>query len=940
MTLVTNLRAHNCISQLPVAAESLRIRYNGRYCLLPTATWQVPIPCKVRNTVRTDEIRQRFLDFFAEKNHLAMPGSSLVPQGDPSVLLTSAGMQQFKDYYLGLADPPHPRIATVQKCLRTDDIEEVGDTSHLTFFEMLGNFAFGDYFKEEAVAFAWELVTERFPFAKEQIWATVFGGEDDLGPDEDAERAWLAVGVPPERIVRYSGWKENWWGPTGDSGPCGPCSEIHLELAPNTDGHDCIGPACPCGRFLEIWNLVFNQYYSRVSNSQLHAGALNPLENVGVDTGAGLERWAVALQGVATPFETDLFQPIVQQTSELLGCTYGDDTDQDMGIRIICEHTRAAVFLISDGVLPGNVGRSYVLRRLIRRAMRHAYLLGCREPMLASLGRTCIELMGTAYPGLRTREEFILRMITQEEEGFLRSVNQGLPLLNGMLADLAQAGGKVLTGTDAFLLHDSYGFPIELTREVAGKRGVCVDEEGYLAAFREQQERSRQSAQFSIVQNLPTDFTGVTFTGYETTTDAATVVGIQQGDERTGKLDSGEEGLIVLDRTPFYAEGGGQVGDAGSISSAGGTFLVQNTYSPQADLIVHEGRVTKGAIVADSAVTATADAERRGNTARNHTATHLLHASLRSLLGEHVQQSGSLVAPDHLRFDFAHPDALTRPEVEEVERRVNAHVQSNLQLETQHLETSEAVAAGALALFGEKYGETVRVVSIDGVSKELCGGTHVAATGTIGLFVIRSESSIGAGLRRIEALTGPAAVRHMQDHNALLLDLANTLEAPPHELADRTAALREELTQQRRHITRLERGQAGQQVERLIASAEDIAGVKLVVGSVAVPNVETFRELGDRVKDRLDGPGALLLGTVLNDRPQFLVMSTKGLSAQGVHAGNLVREVGKAAGGGGGGGPETAQAGGRDPAKLEEALKHGAHLLRDAMANAHSPTGD
>ncbi|MDE2932216.1 MAG: alanine--tRNA ligase [Chloroflexota bacterium] len=884
--------------------------------------------------MRTDEIRQRFLDYFAEKNHLVMPGSSLIPQGDPSVLLTSAGMQQFKDYYLGLADPPRPRIATVQKCLRTDDIDEVGDQSHLTFFEMLGNFAFGDYFKEEAIAFAWELVTERFPFAKDQVWATVFGGQDDLAPDEDAERAWLAVGVPPERIVRYPGWEENWWGPTGDSGPCGPCSEIHLELAPNADGHDCLGPACPCGRFLEIWNLVFNQYYSSVGLSQISADSLTPLDRAGVDTGAGLERWAVALQGVATIFETDLFQPVVQQAAELLGCTYGENNEQDIGIRIICEHTRAAVFLIGDGVLPGNAERSYVVRRLIRRAMRHAYLLGRREPMLAGLGKTVIACMGAAYPDLRSRQDFILRTITQEEEGFLRNISQGLPILNTMLEDVAQAGSAALAGADAFLLHDSYGFPIELTREVAGSRGISVDEEEYQAALREQQERSRQSAQFEIVQNLPVDFAGVTFTGYETTSDTGTVVGIQQGDERTGRLEAGEEGLVVLDRTPFYAEGGGQVGDTGRIESADGVFKVETTYSPQPGLIIHQGKVTAGALETDTSVTATVDAERRANTARNHTATHLLHAALRGLLGDHVQQSGSLVAPDHLRFDFAHPEALTREQIQEVEQRVNAHIQANVPTEVTHLETSEAVAAGALALFGEKYGETVRVLSIGSVSKELCGGTHVSATGTIGLLVIESESSIGAGLRRIEALTGPAAVRHIQQQNALLLDLSNTLETPPQELVDRTAALREEIVQQRRQITRLERGQAGQQVEKLIGSAEEVNGVKLVVGSVDVPNVDTFRELGDRIKDRLGDSGALLLGSVLNDRPQFLIMTTKGLSKRGVHAGNLVREVGKAAGGGGGGSPETAQAGGRDAAKLQEALDSGAELLRVAITGA------
>ena len=515
-------------------------------------------------------------------------------------------------------------------------------------------------------------------------------------------------------------------------------------------------------------------------------------------------------------------------------------------------------------------------------------------------------------------------------------MSRGLPILTAMLENVAQDDGATLAGADAFLLHDSYGFPIELTREVAGKRGITVDEEAYQAALREQQERSRQSAQFEIVQNLPADFPGVEFTGYETTTDTGTVVGIQQGDERAGRLETGEEGLIVLDRTPFYAEGGGQVGDTGEIVGGDGVFRVENTHSPQPGLIVHQGTVAEGAIVADATVTATVDAPRRADTARNHTATHLLHAALRGLLGDHVQQSGSLVAPDHLRFDFAHPEALTRRDVAEVERRVNAHVQANFTTEVRRLETSEAVAAGALALFGEKYGETVRMLSIDGVSKELCGGTHVAATGAIGLFVIQSESSIGAGLRRIEALTGPAAIRHVQEQNALLLDLSTTLETPPQELATRAAGLKEEAAEQRRQITRLERGQAGQQVAQLIAAAEDVDGATLVVGTVDAPNVETFRELGDRVKDRLGGSGVVLLGALLNDRPQFIIMTTKGLSKErGVHAGNLVRAVGKAAGGGGGGGPETAQAGGRDPAKLDEALVTGAHLLRDAMQSAN-----
>jgi len=882
--------------------------------------------------VRSDEIRRRFLDYFQRQDHLIMPGSSLIPHDDPSVLLTTAGMQQFKQYFLGTANPPHPRIATVQKCVRTDDIEEVGDRSHLTFFEMLGNFSFGDYFKQEAITFAWELVTKEFPFDRATMWVTVFGGAEDLGPDRESEEVWRSLGVPADRIVRIPGWKANWWGPTGDSGPCGPCTEIHLEVLPNTDRHACTGPTCSCGRYVEIWNLVFNQYFSRVPNAKLTATALTPLPRTGVDTGAGLERWAVALQGVPTVYETDLFLPMVERASTLIGKPYGQDETTDRAIRIVCEHTRAAVFLIGDGVLPGNDGRAYVLRRLVRRAMRYAYLLGRREPLLAEIGKTVLTVMGAAYPELIRREQLILRILAQEEERFLRNLTHGMPILTTLLDRLAATGQRTLPGSEAFLLYDSYGFPLELTREIASGRGVNVDEAGFQTALKEQQERSRAAGQpFAVSQDLPLGFTQVTFTGYETLQDRGTILALQRGTEWVSRLEAGEEGLVIVDRTPFYAESGGQVGDQGWIITRTGLFRVTHTLSPQAGLIVHRGKVTEGYLEVAWEANLEVDAEPRAGAARNHTATHLLHAALRTVLGEHVHQSGSLVAPDHLRFDFTHPEMLTDDQREEVERLVNQHILADLPVQVDLMETSQAIAAGALALFGEKYGETVRVISLDNFSKELCGGTHVRHTGEIGLFHITSESSIGAGLRRIEAVTGKGSVRHVQQQTRLVHNLARLLEAPPQELAQRAQQLLQELAQQRRRIEQLERNQARLQSDRLLANAEHVNGASLVVATVEVPNMELFRELGDMLKERLGGPAVLLLGTVLQGRPQFLVMVTKDLVQQGLHAGQLVREIGKAAGGGGGGSPETAQAGGRDVGKLEEALRTGALLIRQAL---------
>jgi alanyl-tRNA synthetase len=881
----------------------------------------------------SDEIRRRFLRFFEQRGHLILPSSPLVSYDDPSVLFTTAGMQQFKPYFTGEKTPPAPRIATVQKCFRTADLDDVGDASHLTFFEMLGNFSFGDYFKKEAIEFAWELATRELTVPPERIWVTVFGGAEDLGPDEEAAAYWRAIGVPEERIVRIPGWDDNWWGPTGDSGPCGPCSELQYDRGPEfgCGRADCT-PAHSCGRFLEVWNLVFNQYFSAVPKDKLTMSALTPLPRTGIDTGAGLERWAALLQGTPSVYETDLFRPLVDKACALLNVTYGQDPQVTRAVRIIVEHTRAASFLIADGVVPSNEGRGYVLRRILRRAIRQGRLLGREEPFLAPIAEAVIARMGETYPELVQHRELITHTLTQEEQRFGQTLVTGMNLLEQLLDTLEARGEKVVPGEQVFQLYDTYGFPPDLTRDIAQSRGFTIDEEGLRRALERQQERSRAAAGFREREYLPEIGTRSIFVGYEPPlVRRSRVVGLLKGTQPVEWLSAGEEGSVILAETPFYAEAGGQVGDTGEIRGPQGTFAVFDTQSPEPGVILHIGRMLTGSLALHEEVEAAVDVERRLDTMRNHTATHLLHAALRQVLGSHVRQAGSLVHPERLRFDFTHGAALTPEQIEAIERLVNAQIRADLPVEKEWMDREAALASGAMALFGEKYGERVRVVTIPGFSKELCGGTHLTHTGEIGFFLITQETSIGAGVRRIEALTGRGAEEYERRERRLLQRLSAALAAPVDALEERVAQLQNDLQSLRRQLAQQQREALQREVEALAQRAEQVGPARVVAGRITVTDPALLREAGDLLRGRLGEQAAVLLAATANGRPTFLVMVTPALASRGVRANEIAREVGRVAGGGGGGSPETAQAGGRDPQLVDVALQRGLQLIRERL---------
>ncbi|HLH71893.1 MAG TPA: alanine--tRNA ligase, partial [Chloroflexota bacterium] len=705
------------------------------------------------------QIRELFLNFFQEKGHLVLPSSSLVPSGDPSLLLTTAGMVQIKPYFLGEAVPPAPRLASVQKCFRTVDIEAVGDERHLTFFEMLGNFSVGDYFKEGAIAFAWEFLTKRLGFPAERLYPTIYPD------DEEAFQAWQKIaGVPAERIIRL---EDNWWA-AGPVGPNGPDSEIYYDRGAEYGcGRETCRPGCDCPRFLEFWNLVFMQYYRDAT------GALTPLPRKNIDTGMGLERLSMLVQNKRTVYETDLFMPVLERAAEIAGVTYGKADPVDFSLRVIGDHSRAVTFLVADGVLPSNEGRGYVLRRILRRAVRHGRLLGIQRPFLTETVQVVIKTLGHAYPELGHRQEFILRVVEMEETRFIQTLTVGLSVLDQIITKARETGAHQLSGEDVFRLYDTYGFPKELTVELAQEAGLTVDLEGFEKAMNQQRERARAASKFSsgprqnaeAYSQLPLE---VEFLGYERLDATSQIVGMIVNGQLVGTMETGDEGEIVLRETPFYAEAGGQVGDTGSIANERGLAEVFDTRRPVPNLIVHRVRMSQGALLSGDVVEAKVDRQRREDIARNHSATHLLHKALRETLGTHVQQAGSLVAPDRLRFDFTHFRPVTPEELWAIEERVNQEIRLNLPKETTITTYQEALAAGAMALFGEKYGEQVRMVCLGDYSCELCGGTHVNRTGDIGYFFIASEESVGAGVRRIEAFTGRGADQAVRDRLAVL----------------------------------------------------------------------------------------------------------------------------------------------------------------------------
>jgi alanyl-tRNA synthetase len=912
----------------------------------------------------------------------------LVPKGDPTLLFTSAGVVQIKPYFTGEATPPNVRLASCQKCFRTTDIESVGDHKHLTFFEMLGNFSVGDYFKKEAIEWAWEFVTQHLHLPPERLWISVYLDDDE------AFGYWRELGVPADKIVRY-GEEDNFWGPPGGSGPCGPCSEIHYDFGEEYGcGKSTCGPNCDCERFTEVWNLVFTEYNQDVD------GHRTPLAKKNIDTGLGLERVAAILQGKQMVYDADVFAPIIQRMVELSGREYGRDQATDLAIRVVAEHGRAITFLIGDGVIPSNEGRGYVLRRVLRRAALFGRKLGLEEPFLAEVAKSVMAQVGHVYPEIVERQDFILKVIEAEEERFEQTLNIGLgefddfiisprrdlksyiEPLHQMLLDgqswetvmryfdtirpscdqvtevfesLAEPWGKLkrrfdegrypdaqaaaeeclaniqrITGAEAFKLYDTYGFPVELTQEVAAEHGLTVDLEGFKAEMERQRERARAAHKFKVgtregievYQELDTPPTN--FVGYEKLAQRTIVLGLVVDEEPSERVSQGQEVEVILAETPFYGEMGGQVGDTGEIRGERGKLVVTGTFWPQPDLIVHRGRVVEGALSVSDVVEAEVDVTRRLDIARNHTATHLLQAALRKVLGSHVYQSGSLVAPDRFRFDFTHPVALTEAEISEVQRIVNSAIRQNLKVVPKIVPYHEAIDRGAIALFDEKYGAEVRLVEISDdfstFSAELCGGTHVKATGEIGLFYIISESSIGAGLRRIEAVTGRGVEEFVEERLSTLRTISRRIRSPEAELESAIIGLLDELEAERRRSASLQRELAKREAEALLSQAISVNGVPVVAARVAAPNAEVLRQMGDLVRDKL-GSGVVVLGAIYNDRPNFIAMVTPDLVAKGFHAGQIAKQVAAVVGGGGGGRAELGQAGGKDKSKLDEALR-------------------
>ena len=916
------------------------------------------------------EIRQSFLNFFVSKGHTIVPSDSLVPADDPTLLFTNAGMNQFKNIFLGLEKREYTRAADTQKCLRVsgkhNDLEDVGyDTYHHTFFEMLGNWSFGDYYKKEAIAWAWELLTEVWGLPKDRIWATVFKDDQgELETDEEAARYWIeATDIDPERVL-YFGRKDNFW-EMGDTGPCGPCSEIHLDRGEEAcdcrdDPHHVCAVNGGCRRFFELWNLVFIQYDKDAS------GTLHELPAKHVDTGMGFERLVSVLQGVLSNYDTDLFIPIMDRVQQMVGHSDAEREANIVGYRVIADHGRAVTFLIGDGVLPGNEGRNYVLRMILRRAARFGRKIGFTEPFLAEVAKVVIETMASYFTELQARREFILHTITQEEERFQRTLDVGLDLLDELVADLSAKGQSVIPGDQAFKLYDTYGFPLDLTRDVAKERGLNVDDEGFLAALEEQRERGRAAQQFALeveaklelYSHLLDDLkrtgvlsqAGVEHLYTEGIEAEARIAAIVRGGQVVESAQEGDEVELVLTATPFYVEGGGQVSDSGAIVSLDSNFQppassfqihISDVRQPLPGLIVHIGQVLSGQPQVGDSARAMVDAERRMDIARNHTGTHLLHRGLRRVLGEHVQQAGSLVAPDRLRFDFTHSAMLTQDELSHIEQLVNRAILADYPVHVFYRPYKEAIAEGALALFGEKYGEQVRVLKIGtsphppltgggqgGVfSQELCGGTHVTRTSQIGPFHIISESSIGAGLRRIEAVTGRAAQELIQQRMRVLESCAASLGCSPAEVDQKVLALQSELQERVREVARLRRQIARRDFEELLSQVRTVAGVKVLAAQVEAADVDTLREMGDWFRDRI-GSGVAVLGAVMASKPTFVAAITPDLVERGLHAGQLVKQVAQATGGSGGGSPTMAQAGGRDVKRIAQALR----LVPDLIA--------
>lgn len=865
--------------------------------------------------MNSSEIRKRYLEFFAARGHRVIPSASLIPGNDPTLLWTSAGMVPFKPYFTGVATPEFRRVVTCQKCLRTPDIEMVGRTArHHTFFEMLGNFSFGDYFKERAIPWAWEFVTRDLGLAPEHLWISVYLD------DNEAFDHWRGLGVPAERIVRL-GRDTNFW--EIGVGPCGPCSEVYYDRGPayGCESASC-GPGCDCDRWLEIWNLVFIQYFRN------EAGDYSPLESPGIDTGMGLERVASVLQGVNTNFDTDLFRGLIDYTAGVLGVRYGDDPAGDAALKVIADHGRAITFAIADGVLPSNEGRGYVIRRLLRRAVRKALLLGREKPFLEGVALAVIEQMAGAYPELETARDSVRKVVRFEEERFRQTLTQGNEIIGRLIAEARAEKRSTLEGAAAFQLYDTYGFPLELTREICAEQGLAVDEAGFEAALKAQQQKARSSRRETkyveeretFFRNLRDEIGLTRFVGYEQLEADAGVRALIRDGQRVPAAGSGEQVSLVVDTTPCYAESGGQVGDHGLIEGENVRGRITDTFAPVEGLHVHEVVVEAGVLEEGARIRILVDGSRRRKICRNHTATHLLHRTLKAVLGTHVNQAGSLVAPERLRFDFTHIQPLSEAELAEVESRINEIVLSNLRVESFQTSFDRARELGAVALFGEKYGDLVRVVQIDGVSMELCGGTHVLSTAEIGPVKITAESSVGAGLRRLEAVTGMEALAFLNSRNEQLHRIAQAVRVPVSELVVHVERLLDHQKKLQRENEQLQDRLQVYEVKELLDRASTHEGVRILATSVRARDMAELRSMLDLLRERL-GSAVIVLGSAVNGKVSLVASVSRDLVARGLHAGAIIKEAAAVAGGGGGGRPEMAQAGGKNPEKLTEALE-------------------
>ena len=853
----------------------------------------------------SSELRAAFLDFFKEHGHAVVPSSSLVPGNDPTLLFTNAGMVQFKDLFLGREKRGYVRAASSQRCVRAggkhNDLENVGYTArHHTFFEMLGNFSFGDYFKQEAIRYAWDFVTDTLGIPPERLWVTVF--EEDDG----AAEIWLKdIGVDPGRLTRM-GAKSNFWA-MGDTGPCGPCTEIFYDHGPEVAGGPPGSPHEDGDRYVEIWNLVFMQF-DRAAD-----GTMVPLPKPSVDTGMGLERVAAVMQGVHSNYDIDLFRHLIRAAADATGTV---DLKAN-SLRVIADHIRATSFLIADGVQPSNEGRGYVLRRIMRRAIRHGFMLGQRKPFFHALVATLEEEMGEAYPELVAQRAHIERVIRQEEERFAETLTQGMALLEEAIGKLA---GKEIPGETVFRLYDTFGFPVDLTNDVARERGLSIDEPGFESAMAAQRARARAASKFGVDLRGDVQFEGQTaFRGYESEHGSGRVVALFRGKEPVQELRAGEEGQVVLDATPFYAESGGQVGDQGVLATAAARFVVADTQK-LGKAHVHVGRLESGVIRAGETVDAAVDGATRQATRLNHSATHLLHAALRKVLGLHVTQKGSLVAPDKLRFDFSHYSAATPDELREIERLVNAEIRGNAAADTRLMDFDAAVASGAMALFGEKYEDEVRVLRIGDFSTELCGGTHVSRAGDIGLFKIVSEGGVAAGVRRIEAVTGNGAYEYVVRTDHMLRDVAGLVRGSRDDVEDKVRQLIERARRLEKEVAQLKDKLASGTGKDMAADAQTIGGVKVVSAIVDGADAAALRNAVDQLKNKL-GSAVIVLGSVGTDDKVMLIAGVTADATSKVKAGDLVNFVAQQVGGKGGGRPDLAQAGGTEPAKLAAALQ-------------------